>query len=163
MLLNQNGILNIFKTNHRYIAYVSNIDNFSKVHAASFWEMWYQQLFDFAMDLGHQQTPTILVVFSGILLIYYFMQSKSRILYAMMNQKCVTSCYWDIGRRKMILCCCLTAWDSEAGKCDNWKRENIAGIANAVPVALYSRVTVNVEISFSIVRNVISVSRVTSL
>ena len=40
------------------------------------------------------------------------------------------------------------------------KKKNIARIANAVPVTLYSRITVNVEI---VVRNIINVSKVTSL
>ena len=42
--------------------------------------------------------------------------------------------------------------------------KNIARIANAVPVTLYSRVTMNVlRLLFSIVRNVNSVSQVTRI
>ena len=39
----------------------------------------------------------------------------------------------------------------------------IANIANVVPVTLYSRVSMNVEMLFSIVRNIIIVSKSTNL
>ena len=52
--------------------------------------------------------------------VYCFTWSKRMMMHDMMMKKCVTSCYLEI-RRKIILCRCLIAFDSDAGKCDNWK------------------------------------------
>ena len=54
-------LLTYMKKNKKFIAQ-TNFFFPKKCMQAFFWEMWYQQLFDFVMDSGLWQTPTILVI-----------------------------------------------------------------------------------------------------